>query len=1810
MIFESNTPEAPIRPPDPPDLNMVDPCYTPESRISETPAVDNVMSPVQVRARTRDELSPMVQDEFKKSCLSTKRKGKKNSLMNKEDMPANPKKSAQFVLYGGDTAIPEQVASLPAIERRKKGRKKGILNKNKVIDNDTCVDINDNSNVDVIVKSIDENAVSAKPICNVSPVVFFKGSKDVDSNMITASESATKMFKKDGVNVKVSIPANFSQFSLGGVSNDITSPTVIKTGHVPDEGGTKRPRAWANPNSTFADIMKQNKENDELKMEYIPPVLLSNGKKRVVFTEDEVKKGGSAFSLQLYGYFIGTSIDYRVVNAHLRRMWWRYDLKEVTKAAAGFYLCKFKSEKGMKEVLKNGPWLVNNVPFFVNQWEPGVWLEKIEPARVPIWICIHNIPIELWNGRGISKLVSSIGKPITMDKVTTYSCLQKSGRLGFARVLAEVNASDELPSSIEFAYPSFGSFPAKVGQLEVTYQWKPPLCTYCKVFGHTTKVCSKRPRTEDEVAAQIIKDAIRVDSTVDKINMNDVGNDDGFQIVGKKGRVFDRLKFTGNNAPKNSGKIQHDVQNVKSPNFKRSGTLPFKGNIFDKIRQQNSTKWVPSSNNRDKASTSGTANDKQHEVTDIAKLIEERSVPVAIPVMKSSSQKKKQMETGKNIYGLKENCVLEEIVNKEQDNLNKFASKNVFATLATECNVMDDGDEAECVTTRQNNINDVESEEDGTAQSMRLDDDNFEAIKLGETHVNKSNLVNVGNLMFPNWDWISNAASCKGGTRIIVGWDPRSVDVIVIDQHAQAFHCFIVPSFGGSGSSFITKSMSEFHECVSEIEVDDISWSGLNFTWNQTPGKTTGIMKKLDRVMGNVEFIEKFPSATSVFMPFLMSDHSPMILTFPDLVKAKPRPFKFYNYLTTKAGFLPIVNNMWKTEVNRHAMYCVVTKLKSLKKPLRKLNYEQGNLFEKVKKLKVELERVQEAVVRDPSNVDLREEEAMYVKAYKEAIIDEELFLKQKSKIEWLKEGDQNSKFFHKAVKEGIIGIESILLKICMISFEYAHAMVRLITDDEIKAALFDIEYDKAPGPDGPDVCTAVKEYFQNGKLLNEVNSTIIALVPKLAAPKKVNDFRPIACCTVLYKCISKVITNRIKNVLDGIVDENQSAFIPGRQISDNILLSQELMRNYHKKVGPPKCAFKIDVQKAYDSVEWPFLRSCLLYFGFHPMMVWWIMNCVTSTSFTINVNGDHVGYFKGKRGLRQGDPMSPYLFTLVMKVLTLMIRRRVEDDDEFKYHWRCEDVKLTHLCFADDLLMFCHGDKHSASILKNALFEFSGVSGLVASMEKSSSYFSNVRPSIKAKIAKVLPFSEGSLPVRYLGVPLLATRLYRKDCVVLIDKVKKRIFDWKNKSLSFAGRLQLINSVLCSLQVYWASMFILPKSVNADIERLLRNFLWSQGEFKRGKAKVNWNEVCRPKVKGGLGIKNLHTWNIALMSKHAWNIVSDKNSIWAKWVKKVKLKKRNFWDFKAAVDSCWSWKKIMQNRELIAKFIVKRIGNGSHTSAWFDNWHPVGPLCKFIGYRDLYEAGFKKNEMVADIVVNGDWKVPDLWKIKFKEIFDFPTPVLIADRVDMCLWKSRSGKTSNFTVKCAWQDLSEDWANVNWAKLVWFSQCIPRHSFITWVALHGKLRTQDKYMRVESNNDLRCPFCKLCKDSHSHLFFDCDYPRAVWNELKLMANLDHAPNEWTELVEYLLHRPINRTVWSIIQRLVFGSCVYFIWQEQNLRLFQGKCRSVDDLVLYIKKIVKFRLLGLTIKNNSQTKLAADIWDIDFGPAKNVGDGK
>ncbi|CAN1154621.1 Transposon TX1 uncharacterized 149 kDa protein [Linum perenne] len=195
--------------------------------------------------------------------------------------------------------------------------------------------------------------------------------------------------------------------------------------------------------------------------------------------------------------------------------------------------------------------------------------------------------------------------------------------------------------------------------------------------------------------------------------------------------------------------------------------------------------------------------------------------------------------------------------------------------------------------------------------------------------------------------------------------------------------------------------------------------------------------------------------------------------------------------------------------------------------------------------------------------------------------------------------------------------------------------LVEPVTAKEIQVALFSLGTDKSPGPDGitvhfyktswgiigPEVTLAIQSFVDKGELPHQVNATTLALIPKVLNADDFKNFRPISCCNVLYKCITKVIATRIGRILPKLISPSQSAFIKGRLISDNILLAHELVNSYHKKQVPPRCVIKIDLTKAFDSVCWVTLLNVMIALGFPCKFVSWIKVCLSTTRFSLNIN-------------------------------------------------------------------------------------------------------------------------------------------------------------------------------------------------------------------------------------------------------------------------------------------------------------------------------------------------------------------------------------------------------------------------------------------------------------------------------------------------------------------------------------------------------------------------------------------------------------
>ena len=341
----------------------------------------------------------------------------------------------------------------------------------------------------------------------------------------------------------------------------------------------------------------------------------------------------------------------------------------------------------------------------------------------------------------------------------------------------------------------------------------------------------------------------------------------------------------------------------------------------------------------------------------------------------------------------------------------------------------------------------------------------------------------------------------------------------------------------------------------------------------------------------------------------------------------------------------------------------------------------------------------------------------------------------------------------------------------CKVTADMNAYLTKIPSVQEIKEATFSINSGKAPGPDGfsskfyqaywhivgDDVTREVLRFFETSRLDPQQNETHFRLIPKGTSPRQVADYRPIALCNTHYKIIAKVLTRRLKQLLPQLISKSQSAFVSGRAIADNVLITHETLHFLRTSEAKKYCsmAVKTDMSKAYDRIEWNFLNMVLNKLGFDPIWVSWIMACVESVSYSFLVNGSPQGLVSPSRGIRQGDPLSPYLFILCTEVLSALCNKAQEKGmlSGIRVSWGSPFIN--HLLFADDTMFFCRSSEGGVAKLKEILSIYEAVSGQRINLQKSAITFSAKTPAeVKSRGKATLEIlAEGGIG-KYLGLP------------------------------------------------------------------------------------------------------------------------------------------------------------------------------------------------------------------------------------------------------------------------------------------------------------------------------------------------------------------------------------------------------------------------------------------------------------------------
>eukprot|EP00268_Persea_americana_P008169 TRINITY_DN13144_c0_g1_i12.p1 TRINITY_DN13144_c0_g1~~TRINITY_DN13144_c0_g1_i12.p1 ORF type:complete len:489 (+),score=85.97 TRINITY_DN13144_c0_g1_i12:613-2079(+) len=393
--------------------------------------------------------------------------------------------------------------------------------------------------------------------------------------------------------------------------------------------------------------------------------------------------------------------------------------------------------------------------------------------------------------------------------------------------------------------------------------------------------------------------------------------------------------------------------------------------------------------------------------------------------------------------------------------------------------------------------------------------------------------------------------------------------------------------------------------------------------------------------------------------------------------------------------------------------------------------------------------------------------------------------------------------------------------------------------EEEVKAAVFNKKGEKAPGPDGfplaffqrfwedlkVDVMEFMTEFHGRGKLSKLVGASFIVIIAKKIGAESIKDFRPIRLIGSIYKVLAKVLASRMKKVLPKIISMVQGAFVYGRQILDGVLIANECIHS-RKKEKRPGLICKLDLEKAYDRVDWDFLQYLMRRMGFGVKWRAWILECLSSATFSIIINGSPTGFFSASRGLRQGDPLSPFLFVIIGEALSRMLHAGVNANLFEGFRPANTILEISHLQFADDTLLFCNADEDQLRNVKAILFYFEAVSGLRVNFFKSELIGIKVNEDHLNRLANIFGCKAVTLPSTYLGLPLCGGTSTNSLWSPVLERMEKKLSLWKAKYLSLGGRVTLIKAALTNLPIYFMSLFKCPMEVMNRIEKMQRDFL------------------------------------------------------------------------------------------------------------------------------------------------------------------------------------------------------------------------------------------------------------------------------------------------------------------------------------------------------------------------------------------------
>ncbi|XP_061993843.1 uncharacterized protein LOC133711764 [Rosa rugosa] len=969
--------------------------------------------------------------------------------------------------------------------------------------------------------------------------------------------------------------------------------------------------------------------------------------------------------------------------------------------------------------------------------------------------------------------------------------------------------------------------------------------------------------------------------------------------------------------------------------------------------------------------------------------------------------------------------------------------------------------------------------------------------------------------------------------------------------------------------------MLRFRQTMTNSGLYDMGFVGSRFTWSNRYTK-----ERLDRSFQNMLWRTCFPFSRVITLNPLESDHVPLLVEIRRDNTRQTRPpqrFRFEEMWHGNEMCHNIIQQNWSKPLTGNVLQQLSTKIHATGVEL--LQWHRVEFA----KQKVEMRVVQEKLndlMKAPYSPEQYEEQRRLHVMYSQMLAQQEKYWRQRSRSLWLQEGDRNSAFFHRRASnrrsrnfikglndaQGVWraeperihdllmeyynhvfateGTVSEAVQVIMeatapkVTDEMNLALLRPYTDEEIKKALFQMHPSKSPGPDGMspfffqkywhivgmDVCMAIRNFLEKGEAWEESNFTHLCLIPKVPEPTDATHFRPIALCNVIYRICSKVVANRLKVWLPSIISPLQSAYVPGRLISDNSLVANEVAHFMHKLRHQEEGFFslKLDISKAYDRLEWTFLRAMLLKLGFAIEWVEMIMSCVMSVRYAILING---------------------------KVSSDIIPTR------------------------DDSLFFGSATERECTNVRRILDIYARASGQQINFEKSSVVFSrNVSCDIQTKLSVILEVQCRDEHDKYLGLPLHVGKSKTAKFLYIKEKITKKLVGWKSKILSCAGKEVMIKAVAQSMPLYAMNCYLLPKSLCDDIHQLCASFFWGDTNYKKKIHWRSWERLCVTKQEGGMGFKNIYAYNLAMLAKQGWRLVTQPDSLIAQVYKARYFPNGTFWEAELGDSPSFSWRSILNGRPTLQAGTRWRVGDGSQINIWQHQWIPHCPTYL------IHRPSNTDLELVSSLMQSDrrSWNVEVVQSLFLPDISNkiLAIPLSRQHAADKLIWSPE--RRGRFSVKSAYWIARQSVLGNTLAsssngnpfqplwKQIWNARVPGKVQICVWRAANDLLPTRDRLCTKGYMGDTNCLLCRHRREDTLHLFCKCPVAVELLSDPSLQVQ--HTLLSFASFKEWLLECALRlgRETFDKIMMMVWA-----LWQNRNTMLWDNSSQTVQSMRLH-----------------------------------------